>query len=118
MTPLCHAASAGHLYIVELLLDAGADGSLTPTFGMSALEHAASHGHAHVVDLLCCAGAPYDSCLLHASECGHWDIVRMLVLHCAESSLSKFWMDRLRVAEALGHLISLMTLVREMFQLL
>jgi hypothetical protein len=51
-TPLCLAAKAGHLEVVELLLKRGADLNITSRSGLSPLAYAMVNGHFEVQDLL------------------------------------------------------------------
>lgn len=51
-TALRHAAAAGHLVIVQYLLDKGADRTLPDSDGKIALDYAQENGHQAVVDLL------------------------------------------------------------------
>ena len=81
------AAREGHLEIVRLLLEAGADkDAATTTDGATALLLAAFQGHLEVVRLLLEAGADKDSAttdgataLLVADREGHLEIVRLLL---------------------------------------
>ena len=56
-TALMHASFQGHIDIVRLLLDAGADKSLRDVSGTTALIHASYVGHIDIVRLLLNAGA-------------------------------------------------------------
>ena len=51
-TPLRQAAAAGHLAIVQYLLDKGADRTLPDADGQAALDYARENGHQAVVTLL------------------------------------------------------------------
>lgn len=56
-TPLATACSAGHVRVVRLLLDMGADANHSTKAGLSALHSAASGGRVHIVQALLAAGA-------------------------------------------------------------
>jgi hypothetical protein len=60
MTALIYAANKGHIKIVELLLNAGADVNSQTDIGSTALIGAASDGHIETVQLLINAGANPD----------------------------------------------------------
>jgi ankyrin repeat protein len=60
-TALCAAAHAGHLDVVRLLLDRGADPSLARSDGLSPLMNAAARGHVGVVRELAARGADLDA---------------------------------------------------------
>ena len=52
MTPLISAAINGHVKVVELLLDKGADVNKTDKDGNTALKLATQYGHSETVTLL------------------------------------------------------------------
>jgi ankyrin repeat protein len=60
-TALCEVAATGHLDVVRLLLDHGADPSLARRFGYSPLMAAAGSGHVGVVRELGARGAALDA---------------------------------------------------------
>ena len=60
------AAEHGHLEVVRLLFEAGADKDAADTDGSTALRFAARNGHLEVVQLLREAGADKDAA--HASS--------------------------------------------------
>jgi ankyrin repeat protein len=64
MTPLIHAASAGRLEIVKLLIGKGVDIHATASHAQTALHLAATHGHEEVVAYL----------LEHGAQTGHQDV--------------------------------------------
>lgn len=51
-TPLLVASVDGHIDLVKILLDAGADGDRIDSSGWTAKEHAALRGHMHVAEML------------------------------------------------------------------
>ena len=57
VTPLYYAAVEGHLSIVTLLLDAGANVREPDDWGVSPLKAARKRGHENIVELLKAAGA-------------------------------------------------------------
>ena len=80
------AARNGHLAIVRLLLEAGADKDAGKQNGITALQLASLYGHLGVVRLLLEAGADKDAAIqvgataIHAAaENGHLNIVRLLL---------------------------------------
>ena len=80
------AAQVGHLEVVRLFLEAGADKDAADTFGWTALDYAARHGHLEVVRLLLESGADKDTAdevgstaLRFAAQCGRLEVVRLLL---------------------------------------
>jgi ankyrin repeat protein len=80
-TPLFYAASAGHVRIVELLLQHGADVAVRSPAGATAASAAAQQGHLDVLKLLQAHGATLsdDLPLSEAAANQHADIVRYLL---------------------------------------
>lgn len=60
-TALYHAASAGHVEVVKLLLENGADPSARDRFNVTPLERAILKHHEDVVELLMSTPTPEDS---------------------------------------------------------
>ena len=80
------AAEEGHLEVVRLLLESGADKDTAGTNSWTALHFAALNGHFQVVRLLLEAGADKDAAdtggwtaLRIAAEEGHLEVVRLLL---------------------------------------
>ncbi|CAK9064067.1 unnamed protein product [Durusdinium trenchii] len=86
-TALTAAAEHGHLEVVCLLLEAGADKNAAGEFfGGTALRAAATRGHLEVVRLLLRAGADKnaattdgETALMRAAHNGHLEVVRLLL---------------------------------------
>ena len=79
------AAANGHLEVVRLLLEAGADKNAADARGDNALITAALYGQLEVVRLLLEAGADKNAAmangttaLMLAAENGHLEVVRLL----------------------------------------
>ena len=86
MLPIQVAAEFGHLEVMRLLIDAGADCNATTVDGTTALHLAAEEGHVEVVELLIQTGAEKNAATwsgkaaLHfAAEDGHLEVVRLLL---------------------------------------
>jgi ankyrin repeat protein len=86
--PLGAAAVAGHLGVVRLLLEKGANINATAAGGRTALHWAVDRGCEHVVALLLSKGAQANirgehgtTPLMWAAYMGHLGVVRMLVQH-------------------------------------
>ena len=80
------AAKNGHLDIVRLLLEAGADMDAARQNGATALQQAAWNGYLNVVRFLLEAGADKDAArqdgttaVIGAAQNGHLDVVRLLL---------------------------------------
>ncbi|BGP37936.1 phosphate system positive regulatory protein pho81 [Rhodotorula kratochvilovae] len=67
-TPLCHAASEGHVDSVRVLLAAGADVHAVDEFKRTPIHYAAWQGHIDCVNLLIDAGATVPLALSHAEQ--------------------------------------------------
>ena len=80
-TPLHLAAKDGHLPIIKLLLNAGADPSVQDMEGATPLDEAAMSGHCGAVEALLDAGVDVSNCtpLMHAVCCGHLEVTRLLL---------------------------------------
>ena len=84
-TALIVASENGHLDVVQLLCEAGANKDKADDHGFTALMQASVTGHLEVVRLLCEAGADTDkanqegaTALMFASDNGHHDVVQLL----------------------------------------
>ena len=86
LSPIHHAAKQGHLEVVRILLEAGADQNAATANGITALMFAARQGHLEVVRLLLETGADKNAAMAHgrtalmlAAKEGHLDVVRTLL---------------------------------------
>ena len=84
--PIHAAAAEGHLLIVRLLLEAGADKDSATTNGATALYGAAHNGHSEVVQCLLEADAEKDAATINgttalnvAAQNGHIEVVRLFL---------------------------------------
>ena len=113
-TPLLHAASAGHLKIVKILLRVGANIEVEAEKSKdTALSLACANGHAKIVELLIRKGADTEhrniedyTPLSHAAAKGHVKVIEILLLYGAEINSrtnSKFGMSPLMLAAMYGH---------------
>ncbi len=80
------AAAGGHLDVVKLLLDCGADANSTNEAGVTALMRAALMGHPQVVSLLLDSGADVEAKdqegwppLILVCREGHTDVARLII---------------------------------------
>jgi len=85
-TPLHSAAVGGHVDVVKLLVDAGAEVDAADDRGRTPLIRAAEYGHAAVVELLVGRGAQLDwvdafgwTALYQSTLCGQRDMVEHLL---------------------------------------
>lgn len=86
-TPLHNAAVSGHLDVVRLLVNAGAEVDTADDRGRTPLIRAAEYGNLPVVDLLVSHGAKLDwvdafgwTALYQSTLCGHSDMVEHLLV--------------------------------------
>jgi ankyrin repeat protein len=97
-TPLIYAAKYGHLDVVRVLLDGGAEVDRADSIRSTALHHAAFRGHLEVCRELLERGATVDpvnswkDTPLHcAARGGHLSVVKLLVERGADVSLQNYW---------------------------
>ena len=106
------AAQEGHLAVVRLLLEAGADKDAADTDGDTALHIAAKEGHLEVVRLLLEAGADKDAAdtdgytpLHFAARKGHLEAIRLLLETGADKDAATTHGSRaLHIAAQEGHM--------------
>lgn len=110
-SPLLVAASSGHLWVVNKLLDAGANLEAVNHRGETPLLGAAAGGHLEVVDKLLDAGASVDAsngsgdtALIAAAMNAHLGVVRTLLQKGADpDAVNESGDSALMLAEAFGH---------------
>ncbi|CAC5376567.1 unnamed protein product [Mytilus coruscus] len=85
-SPVSTACAHGHIEVVKLLLDNGADFNHRDDQNQSCVMNASEHGHTEVVKLLLEKGADFNQCdyrrpssLMKFCKHGHTDIVKMLL---------------------------------------
>ncbi|XP_030835495.1 ankyrin repeat domain-containing protein 17 isoform X5 [Strongylocentrotus purpuratus] len=85
-TPLMEAASAGHVDIVKLLLEYGADANAQSSAGNTPLMYACNGGHEEIVKILLDQGANIEdhnenghTPLMEAASSGHVNIAKILL---------------------------------------
>ncbi|EDO34265.1 predicted protein, partial [Nematostella vectensis] len=92
-TAICYAVMIGHVYICQMLLDAGANPNASQGTGAdAALQLAVAAGHYDLVSLLCARGADphvtwalgpgktgFGSTFATAAACGHRKVLRKLL---------------------------------------
>jgi ankyrin repeat protein len=111
--PLAKAAERGHLGLVRLLIERGANLNGTgATTGFTAVHWAAQKGHVEVVTLLLSKGAHADiridgvTPLMWASGYGRLEVVKVLVQHMRGQGLderTEVGMTALHFAACMGH---------------
>ena len=85
-TALIQASVEGHMAVVSVLLEAGADMEIRDEHCSTALIYAAHYGHTPIVELLLEAGADKEAkndrgytALISSSEEGHTDVVELIL---------------------------------------
>ncbi|KAK5441963.1 hypothetical protein LTS15_011121 [Exophiala xenobiotica] len=99
---LLRACEKGHVKVVKILLEAGAD----PTRDREILARASSAGHERVVQLLIQAGAAFQHALEKACANGHDAAVKILLEAGADFTKTSHWSDEtqsLELAIRAGH---------------
>lgn len=84
MTPLMYAARQGCLEAVVMLLNAGADASLTDAQDMTALIHAAATGQDGIVSML----LSHDASNINSADANGWTAVHWAVAVDARTTLA------------------------------
>jgi ankyrin repeat protein len=97
-TPLKVAAVNGHVEVVRVFLEGGADAESTNIFQWNALHRAAMYGHLDVCRLLLDWGTKVDSVgwlkispLHYAASWGHLSVVKLLVERGADVRLKNYY---------------------------
>ena len=109
--PMFSAAEQGHLEVVRLLLEAGADKNAAKQYGTTALMLAAHNGHLEVVRVLLEAGADKNAArqdeataLMIAAQDGHLEVVQVLLEAEADMNARQDGTTALMLAAVCGHL--------------
>jgi ankyrin repeat protein len=124
-TVLMFAAREGHVDIVRLLLDHGADANVTSESrdGATPLTIAAEHGHVEVIKLLLSRGADVNgrnahdnTALMYAAQYNHVDVAKVLLNANADTQLVDHDGDTaLMIAQRMNHpqMVILLNLSRQ-----